>query len=146
VEPSPPEPAASEPPEPGRAEDEPVSIVAQPAPPRLAQTEPAAAPEPSAAEAADAGAEAAGPPEVVLELLGSCWVDIRDANGKNKIIGELTKGARRTLQGEPPFSVVLGNSRAVRILIDGVPYDIGQHARGNVARFKLDPLPAAPEG
>ena len=32
------------------------------------------------------------------------------------------------------------------ILIDGVPYDIGQHARGNVARFKLDPLPGMPEG
>jgi cytoskeleton protein RodZ len=147
-----PEPVAAEPPpaepvasEPGRAEDKPVPIVAQPAPPRLVQTEAAAA-EPPAAEAADAGTEAAGPPKVVLELLGSCWVDIRDANGKNKIIGELTKGARRTLQGEPPFSVVLGNSRAVRILIDGVPYDIGQHARGNVARFKLDPLPAAPEG
>jgi cytoskeleton protein RodZ len=143
VEPPPAEPVA---PERVRGDDKPVSGVGKPAPPQVVQTEPAAAAEPPAGEAADAGSEAAEPPKVVLELLGSCWVDIRDANGKNKIIGELTKGARRTLQGEPPFSVVLGNSRAVRILIDGVPYDIGQHARGNVARFKLDPLPAAPEG
>ncbi len=141
-----PESAASEAPPREPIVPDPVRAEDRPAPPPLVQTEPAAATAPPTAGAAEAGTEAAGPPKVVLELLGSCWVDIRDANGKNKIIGELAKGARRTLEGEPPFSVVLGNSRAVRILIDGAPYDIGRHARGNVARFKLDPLPAAPEG
>jgi cytoskeleton protein RodZ len=152
-----PEPAFPEPPPgesaeptPASTEDRPAPTVQRPATPvpirPAAVPEPAVVTEPSITESAGVGAEAEGPPQVVLELLGSCWVDIRDANGKNKIIGELTKGARRTLEGKPPFSVVLGNSRAVRILIDGAPYDIGQHARGNVARFKLDPRPIAPEG
>lgn len=146
--------AAEEPPPREPAPSIPASAVDRPAPaaersvaPPVVETGPAAvAAPPAAEEAAGAASEALGRPQVVLELLGSCWVDIRDANGKNKIIGELTKGARRTLEGKPPFSVVLGNSRAVRILIDGVPYDISQHARGNVARFKLDPLPGVPEG
>jgi cytoskeleton protein RodZ len=90
-------------------------------------------------ESMEGAAAAAAEPEVLLELLGPCWVDIRDANGNNKIIGELEKGVQKVIRGEPPFSVVLGNSRAVRLLVNGEPYDVGRHAQGNVARFKLTP-------
>jgi cytoskeleton protein RodZ len=146
--------AVAEPPPREPVEPIPESTVDRPAPtaeqpvalPAVEAGPAAEAAAPDLEEAAGTASETVGQPQIVLELLGSCWVDIRDANGKNKIIGELTKGARRTLEGEPPFSVVLGNSRAVRILIDGAPYDISQHARGNVARFKLDPLPGMPEG
>lgn len=97
----------------------------------------------SVVEPAPVEPESPGPagaqPELILELLGPCWVDIRDADGQNKIIGELEKGVQKVIQGEPPFSVVLGNSRAVRLLVNGKPYDVGRHAQGNVARFKLDP-------
>lgn len=141
-----PEPEQSESTEAPAIEPEPTSEPTENADPGLdpvidsAPSEPAllAATVPTEAESEPA-AEPADPPEVVLELLGSCWVDIRDANGNNKIIGELSKGDRRSLQGRPPFSVVLGNSRVVRIMIGGEPYDIARHARGNVARFKLDP-------
>jgi len=91
--------------------------------------------EPESPEAAQTAAQ----PEVILELVGPCWVDIRDANGDNKIIGEFAKGVQKVIRGEPPFSVVLGNSRAVRLLVNGELYDVARHAQGNVARFKLDP-------
>jgi cytoskeleton protein RodZ len=102
---------------------------------------PASVVEPVPAEAQSPDAAGSGAPggEVILELLGPCWVDIRDASGKNKIIGELDKGVQKVIRGDPPFSVVLGNSRAVRLLVNGNPYDVSQHAQGNVARFKLDP-------
>jgi cytoskeleton protein RodZ len=99
---------------------------------------PASAVEPAPVEAEPPGS-AGAQPDLILELLGPCWVDIRDANGENKIIGELEKGVQKVIRGEPPFSVVLGNSRAVRLLVNGKPYDVGRHAQGNVARFKLDP-------
>ncbi len=79
-----------------------------------------------------------GPP-VVLEFSDRCWVNIRDANGQNRVLGELKAGDRRRLEGEPPFNIVLGNSEAVRILVDGKPYDFSPYLRGKVARFKLDP-------
>ena len=76
---------------------------------------------------------------IELEFLAPCWVDVRDAKRSFKLFGEMPKGARKTLGGEPPYKVVLGNAAAVRILVNGAPYDISQHARGNVARFTLDP-------
>jgi len=78
-------------------------------------------------------------PQVVLEFSDRCWVNIRDANGQNRILGELNAGDRKPLDGEPPFNIVLGNSDAVRILVDGKPYDFSRYLRGKVARFKLDP-------
>ena len=102
---------------------------------------PASVVQPLSAEGDSPDAEASAAPggEVIVELLGPCWVDIRDANGKNKIIGEFDKGVQKVIRGDPPFSVVLGNSRVVRLLVNGNPYDVSRHAQGNVARFKLDP-------
>lgn len=103
---------------------------------------------------ADAGAEAApgedrgsapganGKPEVVMSFSGPCWVDIRDATGEFKIFGEMNKGDRKVLGGEPPYSIILGNAAAVEVTIAGKPFDVESIARGNVARFDLDP--AAP--
>lgn len=69
----------------------------------------------------------------------SSWLDVRDASGENKIIGVMGKDTRRTLTGVPPFSVVLGNARVVEVLVNGQPYDVNVHIRGNVARFTVDP-------
>jgi cytoskeleton protein RodZ len=76
---------------------------------------------------------------VVFEFTGPCWVDIRDATRTFKLFGEMRKGDRRTLDGTPPYSVILGNAPTVRILINGQEYDVQAHARGSVARFTLDP-------
>lgn len=78
-------------------------------------------------------------PGIVLQFDGPCWVDVRDAKRKFKLFGEMPKGARRVLGGTPPYDVVLGNASVVRVSINGAPYDITRHARGNVARFVLDP-------
>jgi cytoskeleton protein RodZ len=109
----------------------------------------------SAATAAEAGSQSAGvaaetptavaeppaaaSPGIVFEFTAPCWVDVRDTKRNFKLFGEMPKGTRKVLGGEPPYQVVLGNASAVRVTVDGVPYDIAQHARGNVARFTLDP-------
>jgi cytoskeleton protein RodZ len=43
------------------------------------------------------------------------------------------------LGGRPPYKLVIGNSRAVTITVDGEPFDLDRYAKGNVARFTLDP-------
>jgi cytoskeleton protein RodZ len=76
--------------------------------------------------------------EIALTFSAPCWVDVRDSERRFKLFGEMPKGARRVLGGTPPYKMVIGNARAVTITINGQPYDLAQHAKGNVARFTLD--------
>ncbi|MGD2082452.1 MAG: DUF4115 domain-containing protein [Chromatiales bacterium] len=104
---------------------------------------PAAVPERDASRR-EGGAEteaapAAAPDQVVFAFNAACWVDIRDSSGRFKLFGEMEKGERHLAEGVPPWSVVLGNSRAVDITVGGEPFDHSRFASGNVARFKLDP-------
>jgi cytoskeleton protein RodZ len=114
------------------------------APPEAIAEEPSASVLPGPADDAqpeqpptDAVPDTAG--KVVFEFLGPCWVDVRDSTRKFKLFGEMRKGDRRVLEGTPPYSVILGNSPMVKVSVDGKPYDIEAHSRGNVARFTLDP-------
>ena len=68
-----------------------------------------------------------------------CWVDVRDSTRKFKLFGEMPKGARRVLGGEPPYKLVIGNAQAVSISVKGELFDLAPYAKGNVARFTLDP-------
>lgn len=77
---------------------------------------------------------------ILLEFSGPCWVDVRDSTRKYKLSRELKAGDSRVLGGTPPYRVVLGNYRVVKLSIDGTPYDLSVHADDNaVARFVLDP-------
>jgi cytoskeleton protein RodZ len=66
-------------------------------------------------------------------------VDVRDSSRTFKLFGEMHEGETRTLEGTPPYTLVLGNSPMVQISIDGKPFSTEQYARGGVARFTLDP-------
>lgn len=93
-------------------------------------------------EAADEQQEAAEAPadgEIIMEFSGPCWVDIRDSERSFKLVGEMGDGDRHRLEGKPPYSVIIGNAAAVRITVAGEPFDVSSIARGNVARFSLDP-------
>jgi cytoskeleton protein RodZ len=76
---------------------------------------------------------------IVFSFSASCWVDIRDSSRKFKLFGEMAKGTSRVLGGVPPYKVVLGNASAVSVTVNGEPFDLDPFARGNVARFTLDP-------
>ena len=76
---------------------------------------------------------------ILFEFSAASWVDIRDSSGKFKLLGNMPMGARRVLEGVPPYSVILGNSQAVKVTINGEPFDVAPYSSGNVARFKLDP-------
>jgi cytoskeleton protein RodZ len=76
---------------------------------------------------------------VVMRFNAPCWVDVRDSSRKFKLFGEMPKGTERVLGGEPPYKFVIGNARAVEISVNGEPFDFMPFAKGNVARFTLDP-------
>ncbi|MCK7578541.1 MAG: helix-turn-helix domain-containing protein [Chromatiales bacterium] len=77
--------------------------------------------------------------EVVLEFTGTSWVDVRGANGRVVLNGEMRSGDRRVLDGEPPYKFVIGNTAATQLTVGGRPFDLKRRAQGNVARFSLDP-------
>jgi cytoskeleton protein RodZ len=96
------------------------------------------------AAADDADAPDATPPEqVTISFGGPCWVDIRDASGDFKLFGEMSDGDRHVLGGTPPYSLILGNAAVVDMRVGGEPFDVAAIARGNVARFELDPAELA---
>jgi cytoskeleton protein RodZ len=119
-----------------------------PPPPVAPSEEPAGSSSATATSAkpSENNASAAGPPTapeaakgVVLEFSGPCWVDIRSRDKSHKLFGEMHQGDRRVLEGTPPYSVILGNAAAVKVTVNGAPFDLKPFVRGNVARFKLDP-------
>jgi len=119
-----------------------------PTPPSLEVERPAARATETAtpADAAEETVAAAADPEtqvVELSFNGPCWVDIRDAAGEVLLFGEMSRGNRETLDGQPPYSLVIGNAAAVELTVGGAPYDLRAVARGNVARFELDPAEIA---
>jgi cytoskeletal protein RodZ len=76
---------------------------------------------------------------IELEVLGNCWVEIEDASGQYRLIGELKKGERHRLGGSPPYQVLFGKGNLVRISVNGQPYDFTDQQQGAVAKFTLDP-------
>lgn len=119
----------------GAAEEPPETPSAEPAVPPAEEAIPA-----TAATEAEPAAEPLAPEDsIVIEFSSTCWTDIRDATGSYKLLGNMQMGERYVLGGEPPYSVILGNARAVTLTVKGQPYDVNRHARGNVARFTLQP-------
>lgn len=96
-----------------------------------------AAPLPSTA----AGATAPGPAETSDRLQfrfdGDSWVEVRDAQGHVLYSGTNPAGSTRTVQGEPPFTLVVGNAGQVSLQYGGKSVDLAPHTRSNVARLTV---------
>lgn len=77
------------------------------------------------------------PGAVSVSFTDACWTDIKDASGNFRVIGNKMAGDRLVLAGEAPYKMVFGNASAVTVLVNGAPYDLAPHIRGNVAKFTL---------
>lgn len=104
---------------------------------------PAAKPaaEQTAARPAAGNAVAAEPGEratVRMVFDQESWVEIRDRSG-NIIFGQLNPaGSRRSVSGEPPFDVVVGNAAGVRLTYKDETVDLSAHTQVDVARLTLE--------
>ena len=75
--------------------------------------------------------------KITLDFADKCWVNVNDAQGNIVLYGDMPAGTSKTLDGESPFTFVLGNAVKVKVSVDGRPYDIAPHIKGGVARFSL---------
>lgn len=82
-------------------------------------------------------AESQSESKVVLRFNDDSWVEIQDSTRTFRLFGLIKDGSVRELGGKPPYTVLLGNSTAVEISIDGKPFDQSRYNKGKVARFTL---------
>jgi len=102
-----------------------------------------AAPEPpsQAAEAqtpSPAVAKASGTNRIELEFDKLSWVEIKQANGKVLLSQLNPAGTRQTIEGVPPFEIVIGNAANVRLKYNDTPIDLRPHFKVDVARLALE--------
>jgi cytoskeleton protein RodZ len=102
---------------------------------------PAAPAEPPAAPVA-AEAQAAPAEQAMRRLAFSfardSWVQVRDGSGKVILSNIHAAGSTRTVEGVPPFSLIIGNAPGVTLSYDERPVDLKPHTASTVARLKLD--------
>lgn len=71
---------------------------------------------------------------------GESWVEVKDAEGKN-IFSQTSPGnTEETVNGSPPFSLIIGNAASVRLFYNDEPVDLIPYTNtnGGVARLSLD--------
>jgi len=107
---------------------------AKPAAAQPAAEQPAARPAAGNAAAAEPGERAT----LRMVFDQESWVEIKDRNG-NTLFGQLNPaGSRRSVSGEPPFDVVVGNAAGVRLTYKDENVDLSAHTQVDVARLTLE--------
>ncbi|BAL23144.1 helix-turn-helix domain-containing protein [Azoarcus sp. KH32C] len=116
----------------------PVAPPAPAAPPSQTATPSQTAAAPVPAPVVTPVAHADGVQQLVFRFEGDAWIEVRDASGSIVFSGVSQAGSRRTVQGRPPFALVVGNARQVALEYRGKPYDLLPHVRVSVARLTLE--------
>jgi cytoskeleton protein RodZ len=102
--------------------------------------EDAVGPPGNATPAAIAGtaAPAGGKRRIAMRFERESWVEIKDRSGVTLLSQLNPGGSERAIEGEPPFSLVIGNAASVRVTYNEQPVDLRPHFKVDVARFTLD--------
>ena len=73
-----------------------------------------------------------------MDFNDDCWVEVKDASGTVLIAKLRLRGDNLRLFGEAPFEVMVGNSRAVQIHLNGRLVDVPVNPNRRTARFTVD--------
>ena len=66
------------------------------------------------------------------------WMEVRDANNKRLFYNMVPEGGARVLQGQAPFSIVMGNAATTKVIINDIAVDLSAYIRpNNTAKFKI---------
>lgn len=78
-----------------------------------------------------------GANSLVFNFTDDCWVQVQDGNGTTIHAATSKTGDTLALEGEPPFSVMLGNARAVTLAYNGELVAITPVPGRNTLRFAV---------
>jgi cytoskeleton protein RodZ len=79
------------------------------------------------------------PNQLVLEFSEASFVRVEDGRAKTLAIGLVRGGERHALDGQPPYTVFLGNANNVKVFFSGQPVDFSAHVnrQNDTARFTV---------
>jgi cytoskeleton protein RodZ len=92
-----------------------------------------ASPTPASASGADAK-----PGQIRFTVDKESWVEIRDRDNKPVFSQRVAPGVTQDLNGQGPFSLVVGYAPGVKVYWHGQLVDLAPHTRGDVARLVLE--------
>jgi cytoskeleton protein RodZ len=81
---------------------------------------------------------AQGSRRILLKFERASWVEIRGKGGKTLLSQLNPAGTERTVEGKPPFSLIIGNAQYVRLSYEDRQIDLTPHVKVEVARFTLE--------
>lgn len=118
----------------------PLETPAAEAPAKGAQADGPPAPAPAAETPAQQAAArvGSGAHRIVLRFERESWVEVRGRGGKLLMAQLNPAGSERVVQGNPPFSIVVGNAHHVQLTYDDRAVDLSPHIKVEVARFTLE--------
>jgi cytoskeleton protein RodZ len=89
---------------------------------------------------ADPVPEAKAPTASVLKFAFAqpSWVEVRDRDGRVIFSQKNAAGSEREVEGQPPFSVVIGNAAHVTLQYKGVAVDLSKRSKDDVARVTVE--------
>lgn len=91
-----------------------------------------------AAVAVDATQAEKLPDVLQFDIGEDCWVEVSDAKGDVLATELMAAGSRLRIEGQAPFSVMLGNVRAVQMSINGRPVQTEPKAGNRALRFSVE--------
>lgn len=130
-------PPKAAPVQPTPAETANATIVAPAAVPAAAPDVPPAVVESAAAPPVPAPVQNAAP-GLHFTFAERSWVEVTDAKKQMLHSGENPAGSQLTLQGRPPFEIVIGNAGKVTLTYGERMIDLAPHTRAEVARLTVD--------
>jgi len=90
------------------------------------------------AEAAAPSPVAEGNRRIVMKFDRPSWVEVRGRDGKTLLSRLNAAGTEQVVEGQPPFSLVIGNAQHVRMSYEDRQIDLAPHVKVEVARFTLE--------
>ena len=93
----------------------------------------AAAPKPTT----DPAVASTTPPALRLQFSEESWVEVRSADGRVLLSRLNAAGTEQSLEGDAPFSLVVGNAKGVDLSFRGQHVDLAPYTRDQVARLTL---------
>jgi len=83
--------------------------------------------------ATDGGRAAA----ITLRFQDDSWVEIKQADGKVLLSQEVSSGSQKSLEGSPPFEIIIGNAPGTTLEYHGSAIDLTPYTHDRVARLTL---------
>ena len=74
---------------------------------------------------------------LVLNYRKSSWTEVYDLNGKKLVYGMIDKGEKIQVEGLQPYSILLGDAKAVNVEFEGKTYSHGKYTRNGRAQFVI---------